>query len=475
MQLAYEPLSAEDRMFLACERPNVHMHVAATLVFDAGSRTGRAGPDVERVLRFVESRLALVPRYRQRLRFAALAREPVWVDDDRFDIAYHVRHVVAPQPGDDAALKRIAGHIISRPLDRSRPLWQLWVVTGLSGDRFAVVAKLHHCMVDGIASADLLVALLAPQPSSTFDAAAPFVPRPAPSRWHLLRRAVERRLRLPLTVAEEAGRLVTHPSAAVEWIERGLGLWESLAAGLRGSPDSPINRPIGPHRRFDWTTLDLDAVQAVRGRLGGSINDVALATVAGALHRFILERHPDARLADLRVLVPVNMRGRDDRHDLGNRVSGWLVTLPVCDADPLRRYAAVRRATEALKASRQHLGGQILTSAGSALLGAGLRLVEQIAPFNLLVTNVPGPREPLYLLNARLRHVYPAAPLFPRQGLALALFSHAGTLCVGIHADCHVVPDTERLVGAIDASFNELWAAAGEPADQSAPRRASAG
>jgi diacylglycerol O-acyltransferase len=458
----YEPLSSEDRMFLLCERRDVHMHVAATLIFETGpSRGGRdGGIDVERIVRYVESRLELVPRYRQRLRTTPLTGNPVWIDDDRFDLAFHVRPVPAPPPGDDVALKKLASHVISTPLDRSRPLWKMWIVTGLQGNRFAVIVKMHHCMVDGIAGADLLAVLLASAPTHEVEGPRPFVPRPAPARWELLRDTVWQRLQLPITLGRATRRLLTGDAAA-QWLAYGRGLCETAAAAAWPAPESPLNRPIGRHRRFDWTVLDFGEVQGVRARLGGTVNDVALAVVAGALRRFLLERHPDSELRDLRVMIPVNVRNGGERHLLGNHVSAWLMTLPVREAGVARRYAAVCAATQALKASRQHLGGQLVTSAGSTLLALGSRVVERLRPYNLLVTNVPGPRDTLYLLGARLRCVYPEAPLFPGQGVGIALFSYADALCLGIHADCHVVPDTERLVEAVHAAFDELLALAG--------------
>jgi WS/DGAT/MGAT family acyltransferase len=450
-------------MFLLCERRDVHMHVAATLIFDAAQ-------PVERIARYIESRLDLVPRYRQRLRTTPFTGNPVWIDDDHFDIAFHVRRVTLAPPGDEVALKTLASHVISTPLDRTRPLWKVWIVSGLRGNRFALIVKMHHCMVDGIAGADLLAALLTPYPTQTFEEPRPFTPRRAPARWELLRDAVWDRLRLPAVLARGT-RQVLAGDGPTQWLAYGRGLWEMIGAAAWPAPESPLNRPIGRHRRFDWTALDFDEVRAVRARLGGTINDVALAIVAGALRRFLLERHPDSELPDLRAMVPVNVRGGGERHLLGNHVSGWLMMLPVHEACAERRFAAVRAATEALKASRQHLGGQVMTSAGSTLLSLGLRVVERMRPFNLLVTNVPGPRDALFLLGARLRFVYPEAPLFPSQGVGVALFSYADTLCLGIHADCHVVPDTERLVAAARAAFDELLAVAGVERAPAAPPR----
>ncbi|HWP67547.1 MAG TPA: wax ester/triacylglycerol synthase family O-acyltransferase [Candidatus Limnocylindria bacterium] len=449
----YQPLSSEDRMFLACEGPETPMHIGATLVFEGDV-------DPARVLRYVESRLHLIPRYRQRLRYAALSNEPVWVDDDRFDARYHLRHVVVPPPGDDEAMKRLASHLISQPLLRSRPLWRLWVVTGLAGNRFAIVTTIHHCMADGIAGAALLAVLLAPHPDGATAQPAPFVPRPAPSPWRLLLERGAERLRGPLALARQARRLVTDARAVVgESLAYARGVADTVAAAvLHPAPPCALNRPIGRYRRFDWTDVPMDDVCTVRAHLGGSVNDVALATVAGALRRFALRRHPDEQPTDLRVLVPVSIRGDGERQALGNRTSAWLMTLPVREPDPVRRLEAVCRTTASLKSSRQHLGGQVLTSASNTLLTLGLRLVEQIHPFNLLVTNVPGPRETLYLLEAPLRRVYPEAPLFPRQGLGIALFGYADALCIGVHGDCHVVPDTERLVVSLQESFTELVA-----------------
>jgi WS/DGAT/MGAT family acyltransferase len=329
---------------------------------------------------------------------------------------------------------------------------------------------MHHCMVDGIAGADLLAAMLTPYPTQTFEEPRPFRPRRAPSRWELLRDAVWDRLRLPVDLARGARGLVAGDEAA-RWLAHGRGLLEMVAAAAWPAPETPLNRPIGRHRRFDWTALDFDEVRAVRARLGGTINDVALAIVAGALRRFLLERHPDSELPDLRIMVPVNLRRGGESHALGNHVSGWLMMLPVHESCAERRYAAVRAATEALKASRQHLGGQLVTSAGSTLLSLGLRVAERLRPFNLLVTNVPGPRDPLYLLGARLRCVYPEAPLFPGQGVGIALFSYADTLGLGIHADCHVVPDTERLAEASRAALDELLVIAGVQRTPAAPVR----
>jgi WS/DGAT/MGAT family acyltransferase len=451
-------------MFLSCERPDVHMHLGATLVFDAATALKRENGDLDaqRVLRYVESRLHLVPRYRQRLHHAALSGEPVWIDDDHFDARYHIRHVPLPAPGDEETLKRLASHVISQPLHRGRPLWRLWLVTGLERDRFAIITTIHHCMADGMAGVDLLTALLQPAPSGAAEEAPPFVPRPAPSRWRLLLERGAEQLRLSLAMAKQARRLVTDSRAMVrETTAYARGLVETFATALMNpAPPSAFNRPIGPHRRFDWTHVTMRDVRTIRAHLGGSVNDVALATVAGALRRFALRRHPDEQPTDLRVLVPVSMRAGDERHTLGNRVSAWLMTLPVREADAARRFAAVCQATGSLKSSKQHLGGQLLTAAGNTLMTLGLRLVEQIHPFNLLVTNVPGPRETLYLLGAPLERVYPEAPLFPQQGLGLALFGYADTLCIGVHADCHVLPDTDRLVASIQDSFAELLALA---------------
>ena len=466
---AYEWLSAEDRMFLRFERPNTHMHVGAALLFDAGPlRTRGNTVDVRRIRAYIESRLHAIPRYRQRLHASPIDGQPVWVDDDRFEIAEHVRHVRLGTPRDSGALHEQIGRIVSQRLDRTRPLWETWIVDGVGWDQFAIVSKIHHCMVDGIAGADLLAALLSPTPQRTFPRPARWQPRPAPPSTVLLRDRAAWQLDMSRAIVGELGRVARRPAEVAEWTRWGRSLWQALGLGLRPAPDSPLNRPIAANRRFAWQVVDLADVKAVRDRLGGTVNDVVLATVAGAVRRFLRRRDPDAPLADLRALVPVSTRSAADARTLGNHVGAWLVPLPVSEADPLRRFGRVRETTDSLKAAREAFGARFLTETGSALLGLSVRMLEWMHPFNLVVTNVPGPPIPLYLLGARLRHAFPLVPLFPGQGLGVAVLSYAGQLCWGVNADCHVAPDVDGFAEALGVAFDELRSAAG-----TAPQRAA--
>ncbi len=448
-------------MFLMCERPNAHMHVGATLLFEGGPLLMRAGGvDVRRLRQYIGARLGAIPRYRQRLHPSPPDGQPVWVDDAHFDLAAHVRHVRLGRPGDARALRRLVGRMFSEPLDRGRPLWEMWVVDGLPDGRFAVVNKMHHCMVDGVAGADLLSILLTPTPIDTIPHAPRWVPRPVPTPLALLRDRVARRGKTARAAAREFWQVLRHPGQGAAWTRYAGALWQTLGLGLRPAPESPFNRRIGPHRRFAWLSVDLREVKQIKNQLGGTVNDVVLATVAGGLHRFLKQRDSDGTPPDLRALVPVSTRTSGEPCAMGNHVAAWLMPLPVAEPEPLQRLARVRTLTTALKGANDMLGAELLSAAGSTLLGLGVRLVERMRPFNLVVTNVPGPPLPLYLLGARLQRVYPLVPLFPNQGLGVAVFSYADTLSWGLNADCHVVPDLDALACAVGAAFNELRDAA---------------
>jgi WS/DGAT/MGAT family acyltransferase len=472
---AYEWLSAEDRMFLSFETDTAPMHVGAVLLFDAGPLAKKGhGVDVRRIRDHIETRLAAIPRYRQRLHASPIDGQPVWVDDDRFEISAHVRHVRLAK-AEPRALHQQVGRIVSQRLDRRRPLWELWIVDGLGGGRFAMISKIHHCVVDGVAGADLLAALLSLTAEETTSRRARWRPRPAPSPATLLRDRAAWQVEAGRNVLAELGRVVRDRRAAAHYARQASALWQAVGLGIRPAPDSPLNRPIGTNRRFEWHVADLAQLKAVRQRLGGTVNDVVLATVAGALRTFLRRRDPDMSLADLRALVPVSTRTAGDAHALGNHVGAWIMPLPVSEHDPLRRFSLVREITASLKGAKDAFGAQLLSEGGSTLLGMSVRLLEWLRPFNLVVTNVPGPPVPLYLLGAQLRHAYPLVPLFPHQGLGVAVLSYAGQLCWGFNADCHVVPDLDAFAGALDDSFAELVAASGAaPGAHSAPEHRQA-
>jgi diacylglycerol O-acyltransferase / wax synthase len=473
----HERLSAQDRSFLVFEGPHTHMHVGGVTIFESAPlATPAGGVDIERIRSYIASRLHWIPRYRQRLAFVPIENYPVWVDDDRLNLHYHVRHTSLPRPGDERQLKRLAARIMSQQLDRRRPLWEAWIVEGLEGDRFAMVIKTHHCVVDGISGVDLMSVLMRPEPDENFDEPPAWLPRPAPSAFELLRHEVGRRIALPLAAAREAGKLVGDPQqAASRAVENLSAAWEMISAGLRRPADTPLNQPIGPYRRFDWHGLDLADVKTVKNRLGGTVNDVILATVAGALGRFLDRRRTNLDVLDYRAVVPVSVRSVAEQGTMGNQVAAWILSLPIHERNPLRRFATIREITAHLKQSKQAQGVQILTRVAEfadPILALGVRLASRMHPYNLIVTNVPGPQVPLYLLRSRMLAGYPTVPLFEYQALGVATFSYDGKLFWGFNADWDLVPDLHDFVEAIAASFAELCAAAEGTHGKRPPRKA---
>lgn len=465
---AYEPLSAADNTFLELENGGAHMHIAATAVFECGSLASDAGGvDIEKIRTYVGSRLHLIPRYRQKLAYVPVSRLPVWVDDEHFNLAYHVRHTSLPRPGTVEQLKALAGRIQSQRIDRAKPLWEYWVVEGLEeGHRFAVIQKTHHCMIDGISGVDLMAVLMSPFPQPDFDAGPRFVPRPAPAAPALVLSEAWRTVSEPASaVASLAGRLAD-PAGLVRDVFDGVeGVAATLTSTASQASGTPWNARIGPHRRFDWLRFDLARVKAVKNVLGGTVNDVVLATVAGAVRRFLAGRGVDPDELRLRANVPVSVRSMDERGSLGNRIALWMTDLPVDEADPVARLERIRITTGRLKESKQALGAQVLASVSDMttwrLLAAAARLSMRSRPFNLVVTNVPGPQLELFLLDAPLREIYPMVNLLENQGLGVALFSYAGNLHWGVLADWDLVPDLDVFVSELARAFGELCAAAG--------------
>ncbi|MFN2425070.1 MAG: wax ester/triacylglycerol synthase family O-acyltransferase [Candidatus Binatia bacterium] len=468
---AYEPLSAADNTFLALENGGAHMHIAATSVFDCGSLANAdGGVDIDRIRAYVESRLHLIPRYRQRLAYVPFGRLPVWVDDEHFNISYHVRHTSLPRPGTIEQLKLLAARIQSQRIDRAKPLWEFWVVEGLEdGRRFAVIQKTHHCMIDGISGVDLLAVLLSPFPSTSFEAGPQFVPRPAPTAPALALSEAWRGVAEPLGALFSLTSRVGDPLGLMRDVFDGVeGIAETLTSTARPASETPWNRPIGPHRRFDWLRLDLAEIKSVKNVLGGTVNDVVLATVAGAVRRFLLRRGVDPDELRIRANVPVSVRSLDERGSLGNRIALWMTDLPVDEADAIARIERIRITTHRLKESKQALGAQVLASVSDMttwrLLATAARLSMRSRPFNLVVTNVPGPQLELFMLDAGLREIYPMVNLLENQGIGVALFSYCGTLHWGVLADWDLVPDLDEFVAALERSFDELRIAAGLPA-----------
>ncbi len=459
-------LSGLDASFLHLEHDSAtHMHVASCMVFDGPV------PTHEELVKHVEARLHLVPRYRQRLAFVPYDQgRPVWVDDPHFNTRYHVQHHALPPPGSEEQLKHLTGRAFSQQLDRNKPLWELWLVEGLRDGRFAILGKTHHALVDGISGVDITTVLfdLTPEPAPVAGPEHPWVPRPLPTSSQLLADALLERTTVPAEVVRGLRSTLRTPRRVAGKLAKDLAAVTSFTwPGVKGAPPSPLNVRIGPHRRFTWVTEDLERVKAIKNTLGGTVNDVMLAAVAGGLGRYLRAHgHPTIDLV-LRAMIPVSVRSDEARGALGNQVAAVWAGLPVGETDPAECLALVRGEMEGLKESHQAIGARLLTEltgfAPPTVMAQAARLQARQRYFNLVVTNVPGPQFPLYVLGRRMRAIYPMVPLAQNLALGIALMSYDGTISFGLNADYDALPDVEQLAADLADALDELAGAAGLP------------
>ena len=467
-------LSALDSTFLHLEdNSTAHMHVALVMVF-----TGKA-PSPQELVDHVLGRLHLVPRYRQRLAHVPLAQgRPVWVDDPYFNPRYHIRHAALPRPADDTELKRLAGRLFSQRLDRSKPLWEIWLVQRMSGGRFALIAKTHHALVDGISGVDITTVLFdaVPEPVAVPRAPKPWTARPLPGRAKLLGEALLERSTVPAEMTRGARVLLRAPRHALSQAREALAsVGATTVAGINSpAPASPFNVDIGPHRRYTFLDADLSRFKAIKDSLGGTLNDVVLASVSLALGRYLREQGHDTEGLVLKAMVPVSVRASSQRGALGNQVAAMWAPLPVGVEKPAECLRQITAAMEGLKKSRQAVGAQVLTNlAGFApptILSQAARLQARQPFFNLVVTNVPGPQFPLYLLGRRLQILYPVVPLARRQALGIAVMSYDGHLGFGLLGDYDALPELESIALDIKAAIAALSRAAGVRTPRSAAK-----
>ena len=450
-------LTGLDASFLAFERQGAHMHVGSLLVFEGPS------PSYDELLAHVESRLHLVPRYRQRLAFPPFgAGRPRWVDDPHFNLSYHVRHSALPEPGGDTELRRLAGRLFSQSLDRAKPLWELWLVEG-AGDGFALIAKTHHALVDGISGVDIATVLfdLEREPPPPPDDAPKWSPRPEPSRAVLFADALAERAEGPASLARALRDALVHPDRAGAEAGRAIsGLAALVAAGMAGAPASPLNVRIGPHRRFAWAETELARLKAAKDALGGTVNDVVLTVVAGALRAHLFRRGRDPERLELKAMVPISVRADAERGALGNKVAAMYAPLPVGVADPVERFRFVHAAMAGLKESGQAVGAQAITAlagvAAPTVLNQAGRLQARQRFFNLTVTNVPGPQFPLFILGRRLEAFYPQVPLVANTALGIAVMSYDGHVFFGLLGDYDAMADLDAFADDLAAAIDEL-------------------
>jgi WS/DGAT/MGAT family acyltransferase len=459
----YDRLSAQDNTFLLFEKPGLYMHVSATQIYELGPlRTELGGVDFERIKSFIASVLHRIPRYRQKLAWIPLEQRPVWIDDADFDLNFHVRHTALPKPGSEAQLKKLAGRVMAQHLDRARPLWELWVVEGLAGDRFAIISKIHHCMIDGMSGVDLGQILQSPDADAIAIEEPPrFHPRPAPTAAELLGDAITWRLQTPLRALKGLREWQRETDDLRSEIE---ARWKAIRSlygeGMAKVSETPINGENSPHRSFDFLRMSLADVKALRHALGATVNDTVLTIVTGAFRDYLARRGCDPAQLDFRIQAPVSMRSEEEEGKLGNHISAWTVPLPLDEEDPRRQLERIRATTRELKESRQALAVETMMSVMDAMPTQLLSLASRQAQgtVNSIVTNVPGPQFPLYLLGAELKAMYPQVPLMLGVGIGIALISYNGSLCWGFNADAVKVPDLAEFVAAICASAQRVAA-----------------
>ena len=471
-------LTSIDASFLHQEGATSHMHIGGVLIFEGPP------PAFDDFLDHIRSRLHLVPRYRQKLATPPLETgRPLWVDDPSFNLEYHVRHAALPEPGTEHQLFNLAGRIASQQLDRSKPLWENWLVEGLEGGRFALISKTHHSLVDGVAGVDLATVLFdlepapAPPPTDLEPWRAQHEPSPAELALAGVRGAIN-------TSAELLGRAIAaamRPSDSLAVLrDAAEGVGEIIWAGLNPAPETPLNVEIGPHRRYAIVRQELADYKEVKNSLGGTVNDVVLAVVSGALARWLQSRGVRTEGLEMRALVPVSVRSQEERGALGNRLVVMRGPLPVYIKDPAARLRFVKEAMDGLKESKQAVGAATLARVNNlappTILAQASRLNFSTRLFNLIVTNIPGPQLPLYVLGRKLEDLFPVAFLPKNHALAIAIMSYNGGIDFGLLADYDALPDLDVVADGLQEALAELLdAARGESRPAPAKARESAG
>lgn len=471
----YERLSALDAAFLSIEDNAAHMHVGAVILMQTGNlRASHGGVDVQQFRVHLESAVMQTPRLRQRLQRTPGFGHPVWVEDPHFRLDYHLRHTALPRPGGTNELHRLAGRIFSQRLDRERPLWEMWVVEGLEDDRFALIPKIHHCLLDGVGAVGLMAALAGARKTAAMPTDPP--PPPQPTRSELWWGEVKHRLEGVQQTLRSAREAVQHvrESGNTGAGDLAKGLGGALRTGLSSVTSTPINpEQLGPHRRFETMRMDLKAVKSIKNQLGGTVNDVVLAIVTGGLRTYLARRGVDlSQVERFRAMLPANVRTSAAGSGMGNQISLMMAELPLDENDPVRRLMRVRDETSYLKDESNEVAGAELIGKLDDDLGLGLvastfKMAIHRRAFNVVVTNVAGPPMSLNLFGAKLQAIHALVPLFTHQALGIALFSYDGALYWGFNADWDAIPDLHKLVEDVVASFEQLREAAQRQAQTS--------
>jgi diacylglycerol O-acyltransferase len=455
-------LTAIDASFLAQEGPASHMHIGGLVICEGPA------PGYEEMLDHIRARLHLVPRYRQRLTQPPLETgRPLWVDDPTFNLEYHVRQTALPAPGSEDQLMRLVARIMSQQLDRSKPLWEMWIIEGLDDGGFALISKTHHALIDGISGIDLATVMfdLTPVPPEVPHSDQPWEPNHEPTGPELVAGGALGLAKAAAGAVAGALAMVRNPQATVRALtEAAEGIGEVAWAGLNPAPATPLNVEIGPHRRYRVVRNRLEDFKEVKNAFGGTVNDVVLTVVSGALRDWLHSRGVRTEGLELRALVPVSTRDKGDQGHLGNRITVMRGPLPVYIGDPIARLRAVKASMDGLKESKQAVGAEVLTGVQSfappTILAQASRLNFSTRLFNLIVTNVPGPQLPLYVRGREMHDVFPVAFLPKGHSLAIAIMSYNGQMNFGLLGDYDALPDLDRIGDGIEASLAELLALA---------------
>lgn len=463
-QAHLDRLTSIDAGFLHQEDRGAHMHIGGLGVFSGAPPTG------EEFREHIASRLHLVPRYRQKLVEMPFGTgRPVWIEDPDFRVGYHVRHTALPSPGSDAQLLTLTSRVLSQRLDRTKPLWEMWLVEGLADGRFAIVAKTHHAMIDGVGGVDLLTTLFDLSPEPTVLEQAPWAPAPPPGALDLLAHGTKGAVRNLVQLGTKSVSLAVHPKQAVREATGVLTALGAAAAPLvSGAPPSLLNRTPGPHRKVEVVRTSLTDYKTVKQAFGATVNDVVLTAVSGALGRFLAARGEQVDGVRLKACVPVSVRSSQKEGAAGNEITIMTTPLPVGVTDPVARLALVHASMKDLKTSKQAEGAKVLTSIENALppavLARASRLGFSSRMYNLLVTNVPGPQVPIYMLGRELQDLVPLAFLAPEHTLAIAIVSYNGAVTYGLLGDADALDDLGDLAQHLQDCLAELVAAAEDAA-----------